>query len=339
MHPVLTAPLRALPRRILLLMVLVAVNVALVSYGAVPLPGVEVETAGAQTCPTPLSGCGGDTNGSQVSGWAARQHLGSGGGSQVPCTIDWHRGPGGPSHWWPLNPPVQGYYHTTSLPSQRPTPGGWAPTGSTDVTLWCIEAGHSTLPPDETSWEYAIIDIYYDVPPWTPDVFLEEAFALLNAQGPRIHTIPGDGAPGMVGMGTWLMLEPGSWEHLGPVGVTDGAIRVEVWADPVQGGEVVWRTGESGAAGEERCAPQPANPADCSHIYQRSSLGQPAREAAGNQPAYRLTASLDYIGGYAVFLNGVNIGGDANLGGITVASNPYFLPVEEAQAINRTGHN
>jgi hypothetical protein len=70
-------------------------------------------------------------------------------------------------------------------------------------------------------------------------------------------------------------------------------------------------------------------------MYQQSSADQAATDAAG-RPAFTITASIEYTGSYSVSLNGVNVGGQQNIGGASRTSTTA-LAVAEAQAINTEG--
>lgn len=187
-------------------------------------------------------------------------------------------------------------------------------------------ARDSSLEPEETDPPGNVIDLYV-VTPGSPEELLEEALANLNVPAPVIETSPGDGNPSLVGIETYLMVDSASW---GPVAQTetDGVLSVRVWAQPKDNGQVIWDTGESTV----RCIGNGRPPGSCSYAYQSSSATQPA--IAGIGPAFPITASISYTGGYEVFVGGQFVGGSGDLGDVTRTSDPLYLPVAEAQAIN-----
>jgi hypothetical protein len=98
-------------------------------------------------------------------------------------------------------------------------------------------------------------------------------------------------------------------------------------AQPKPGGTVTWNTGD----GIKVCPDGGMPPGSCTYEYNRSSLGQPHTDAAGN-PAFEVTASYTYTGTYTVSVMGQVIG-SGSLGDIPRVSTTY-LAVEEAEAIN-----
>lgn len=171
-----------------------------------------------------------------------------------------------------------------------------------------------------------VIDLYV-VEAMDPQDLVEQALASLQVPAPVITTSPGGGNPSLVGIETWLMVESASW---GPVMETDtqGILSVTVWATPRDDGNVVWDTGE----GTVTCQGNGQPPGSCAYTYATSSALQPAATDVG--PAYEVTASITYTGGYSVSVGGQAVGGDPDLGDIVRTSEPVYLPVAEAQAIN-----
>lgn len=269
-------------------------------------------------------------------GYAASALLSATGGGgppgvPVPCSIDWQSATEGRGR--PLDPPVTGHVevfsYVSSFPDEEP---------SYTVSVMCIENGHSGPsngdPGTPGWWEYDLLEMYFDVVPLDPDEIIEEALANLEVGAPVIETSPGDGLPSMVGIDTWLMIDEASWGPAGPVTTSDGPLSVTVWATPDDNGDVIWNTGDGG---EETCTGNGQDPqGSCSHVYERSSAGLPDDDDQG-RPAYAVTASVDYTGGYAVYVLGVEIGRVDDLGEITRTSPPHLLAVEEAQALNTVG--
>jgi hypothetical protein len=176
-----------------------------------------------------------------------------------------------------------------------------------------------------------VIDLY-TVEPVDPQAVVDQALAQEQAPAPEIRTVPGDGNAGLVGVPTWLMVENMVWERQETTVVGEGGlVSVTVWAEPVGDGEIVWNTGE----GTVTCAGDGTVEGSCSYTYQSSSLGQEGVDGSG-RPAYPITASVTYTGGYDVYLDGTLIA-SADLGEVVRTSEPVHLAVQEAQAINTGG--
>jgi hypothetical protein len=237
------------------------------------------------------------------------------------CTINEGSTPSnGPE---PAPPPreVRGHYEV------HPYPNG---DGTYEVFYDCIEDGHNGIP-EGTPFAWEVLQIYTSVPALDPVDLVEQALADMPVGTPRIITSPGEGIPSIVGFETWLMIDEGSFTR-GSRTDTQGPISVTVWAEPDRNGEVIWDTGD----GHETCIGSGRPEGSCSHTYNASSFGQPAIDE-NQRPAYAVTASVTYTGGYSVSAFGIPVGGDPNLGGITRTSEPYLLAVLDGEALNH-GH-
>ena len=241
---------------------------------------------------------------------------GSARGGDNGCILQGHEGGMSEDH-----PPVQGHYEVHSYDNGD---------GTYDVFYDCIEDGHDGIP-GETQFFWDVLQIYEGVPALDPVDLVEEALANMPVGTPRIVTSPGEGIPAIVGFETWLMIDEGSFTR-GSRTDTQGPISVTVWAEPDRSGEVIWDTGE----GHVTCIGSGRPEGSCSHTYNASSFGQPAVDAR-ERPAYSVTASVTYTGGYSVSAFGIPVGGDPNLGGITRTSEPYLLAVLDGEALNH-GH-
>ncbi|HEX8803953.1 MAG TPA: hypothetical protein VF743_07160, partial [Acidimicrobiales bacterium] len=174
------------------------------------------------------------------------------------------------------------------------------------------------------------------ITPADPQQLAADALARLRPPEAGIHTDPGDGRNSMVGEDTWLWLD-GSvygpqevWETDGPVVGGQALLAVRIWARPKPGGTVVWNTGD----GTVTC-PNGGNPAgSCTYEYNRSSAGQSGVDASGD-PAYQVTATYAYTGGYEVFVLGDMI--DSGTLQDIPRSSQTVLAVAEAQALNTSG--
>lgn len=244
------------------------------------------------------------------------------------------RGAGGTSTPQPCV--LQG--HEAGLPEDAPPQPGhievWSydndGDGTYDVFVDCIRDGRTGIP-DTEQFAWDVLEIYESVPALAPEELVEEALANMPVGSPDIVTSPGEGDPSLVGIDTWLMIDEASWTR-GERTDTQGPISVTVWAEPDSNGQVLWDTGE----GSVSCTGSGQPGGSCGYTYQRSSAGQGSADGAG-RPAYSITASVSYTGGYAVSVFGIGVGGDPNLGNISRTSEPYFLAVDEAQALNTGG--
>jgi hypothetical protein len=305
-------------RAIRLGVVLAVAAAALLTFGAEP--------AGAAPC-----GRGCNHNGNQTGGGysAAAALLSALGGSErsvpQPCYMD---------PFIEGDPIVQGHYEVTFVNAgtrQLSDPPGVYDLHN--IFISCIEDGFEgpSGPGDPHVWEN--LEAYYAVPALEPDELIAlalQALADMAVSSPDIQTSPGDGNPSLVGIETWLMLDEATFTR-GSSTDTDGLISVTVWAEPNEDGDVVWDTGE----GTKTC-PGSGQDGSCTWTYQRSSAGQPNLDDVG-RPAYGITASVTYTGGYSVSVAGFTVGGVDNLGDITRTSEPYLLAVDEAQALNTGG--
>jgi len=195
---------------------------------------------------------------------------------------------------------------------------GPGPDGTYLVIIYCdIDAPFEVIDTTATITYFAGF-----VTPLDPEALVERALADLNLERPDIITNPGGGLNSLTGLATYLRIDP---DTLIPPPVTDvaGPVSVVITAQPSGDGHIVWDTGE----GQVTCGNYGNPEGSCSYVYQRSSLDQP-----GNQ--YGITASVTYTGSYAVYVDGVFYGGDANIGNVELETEPYLLGVAEAQAIN-----
>ena len=250
---------------------------------------------------------GGSNEGGQYSAWA--YYAQATGGGNVPwteaCTLQQH--------------PDEGAHIEFNVISYD---------GGETYTVWkdCVLDGQDVddvrgVFPAGDQWD--ILD-WWVVTPADPEEMINEAIARLNPQPPAILTDPGGEVASLVGVTTHLSFDgPIDVE---PVSMSDGPITVEVWATPT--GEVTWNTGD----GLPACNAPDVSDDGCAHVYEHSSIGQEGVHIG--LPAYTITAEIDYIGGYTVYVNGVAAFTDPDIGGIqrTAETN---LAVNEAQAINR----
>ena len=210
--------------------------------------------------------------------------------------------------------------------------------GTYSVWLNCVVDGHNVptggesidFPPG-AMWQVNWYRI--GVVPVDPEELAADALSRLRPATAGIHTDPGGERPSMVGIPTWLWLDEEAygpqeaWETDGPLVGGQPLLAVRVWAEPKPDASVVWDTGD----GSVSCPGAGLPAGSCTYEYTRSSYGQDATDAAGN-PAFTVTASYTYVGGYDVYVMGSLID-SGTLGDIEVSSSTT-LAVNEAQAIN-----
>jgi hypothetical protein len=285
-----------------------AAAVAVVALGAEPVSAAD----------GPCAGCShdGSRTGSGYSA-AAAFVTATGGGSASSDNRCWLEGSeaGMPEEM----PRVAGHYELHSYPNGD---------GTYDVFYDCIEDGHTGIPGNEQFY-WDVLEIYEDVPALDPEELVEEALASMRVPTPAVRTSPGDGDPSVAGFETWLMIDRETLQG-GSQESAQGPIWVRVWAEPDPAREIVWDTGD----GPEVC-PRDAADGECTHTYERSSVDQPGRDTEG-RPAYEVTASVTYTGGYEVTVFGEPIA-DESLGDITRTSEPYLLAVEHGEGLNTGG--
>lgn len=254
---------------------------------------------------------GGDNGGGQFSAWAYYGQA-TGGGSiptPDPCTLSEH--PEVPAHY---------EYNVVSRDG-----------GATYVVYYdCVadsevlEDAEGLFPDDFSNWD--IIDSWV-VTPGDPAEMINFALAQLNPVPPAIVTDPGGDVSGMVNIPTYLSFD--GEITVPPESFTDGPLTVTVWADPV--GEVEWDTGDDLPACNAPAGPN----GECAHNYSRSSVEGEAEH--NGLPAYRITATINYQGGYSVSVAGLGVvGGSNDIGGVQRVAETA-LSVTEAQAINTGG--
>jgi hypothetical protein len=117
-----------------------------------------------------------------------------------------------------------------------------------------------------------------------------EAVRELRLPSPVIRANPSPGAEQMVGVPTWLWVEPGLWRAVSATAAVPGE-SVTATATPRS---VRWRTGDGavvtcagpGTPYTSAADPNAASP-DCGHTYLRSSAGQP-------EDAFEVTATINW---------------------------------------------
>ncbi len=168
-------------------------------------------------------------------------------------------------------------------PPGGPQPGAWysvtcidRSTGAqTTQTLWLTSAA----PPP--------------TPPVDPHQLALRAERSMVLPAPTVRTDPAGTT--LVNLATWLWVAPSVWRSQS-VTATAGTVSATAVARPAA---VAWATGD----GSEAVCAGPGTPYDpgrpavaqsttCSHVYLRSSAGQPAPDGRPDQGAFRVTASI-----------------------------------------------
>lgn len=208
--------------------------------------------------------------------------------------------------------------------------------GTYDVFLDCVVDGKHFWEEGLAGDEWDVVWYREGITPRDPQELAADALARLRPPEAGIHTNPGNGAASMVGIDTWLWLDEDTygyqeaWEYDGPVVGGQQLLAVKVWARPKPGGTVTWRS----ADGATVCPNGGTPPGSCTYEFNRSSAGQPHTDSS-DQPAYEVTASYSYTGGYEVYVMGEQI--DAGTLQDIPRTSVTNLAVAEAQAINTKG--
>jgi hypothetical protein len=159
-----------------------------------------------------------------------------------------------------------------------------------------------------------------------PRAMADRAEQYLPLPAPQISTSPAADHLLVVGLPTWLWVDPSSWKPLSST-VSVTGVTVTVTAVPER---VVWQTGDGQTVvcrGPSR-AYDPAIPdeqqsTDCSHVYRQTSETAPGH-------AFQLTATTEWRVSWTV--SGATGGGD--LGVVRRTSAPVPVRVGEVQTVN-----
>jgi hypothetical protein len=256
---------------------------------------------------------------SHAASWVAAAGGGSGGqGGSNRCTLP------------PPDEAMPAHYEWNSYET-----GG----GLWSVYLNCVADGQNVPSNGEDfdfpeNWDV----VWYEqgVRPADPQDMAAEALAALRPPEAAISTDPDPGLASLVGIETFFWLEEGAYAHMettvsdGPVVGGGPLLSVRVWADPLPGREVTWDTGD----GTMVCANAGLPQGSCGHTYNRSSRGAGATDANG-RPAFTVTATYGYTGGYETYVMGELL--DSGTLDVIERTSEAVLAVNEAQAINTNG--
>jgi len=152
----------------------------------------------------------------------------------------------------------------------------------------------------------------------------QQAVSQLSMPAPTIEMAPPAGAPQLVGVASWLWIEPGAWQSLSAT-ATAGTVTATATATPAK---VVWDMGDGN---QVTCDGQgtPYSPSDpnattgCSYAWTQASSGQ-----LGG--AYQVTATVYW----QVAWSAAGAAGGGNLGLRAGPATHVAVRVTESQAIN-----
>ena len=151
-----------------------------------------------------------------------------------------------------------------------------------------------------------------------PVVVAEQAVKQLGLASPTIEMAPPDGSPQLVGVATWLWIDPGDWRSL-TASATAGPVTTTATATPTK---VVWDMGDGNTVtcdgpGTPYSASDPSATTDCSYTW--------------NEPgSYEVTATIYWT----VTWTAAGAPGGGNLGLQAGPPAEAEVQVTESQAIN-----
>jgi hypothetical protein len=160
--------------------------------------------------------------------------------------------------------------------------------------------------------------------PPSPAVLAQRAYRQLVLAVPVIRTSPAVSVPQLVGVPTWLWIDPGVWSRRSRTAAVAG-LSATATARPVR---VRWSTGDGSTVvcrgpgtsfrpGVDRAA---AGSPDCGHTYLRSSAGAPGG-------VFMVTATIEWSVSWAG-------GGQAGTLPALTSTSSVVLRVTESQALN-----
>jgi len=159
-----------------------------------------------------------------------------------------------------------------------------------------------------------------------PPAMADRAERYLPLPAPQVATSPAPDHLLVVGLPTWLWVDPSSWKPLSST-VSVTGVTVTVTAVPER---VVWRTGDDQTVvckgpgrAYDPAIPDEQQSTDCSHVYRQTSESTPGQ-------TFQLTATTEWRVSWTV--SGATGGGD--LGVVRRASAPVPVRVGEVQAVN-----
>jgi hypothetical protein len=197
---------------------------------------------------------------------------------------------------------------TASIGVGGPQPGQW---------VFPICAGPGVIDPMSPVWvtnaQVAAVTVQVD-----PVAVAQQAASQLAFASPTIEMAPPPGAPQLVGVATWLWIDPGAFQALTAT-ASAGTVTVTATASPTK---VVWNMGDGNqvtcdGAGTPYDPSNPNGTTDCSYTW----------SVAGS---YHVTATVYW----SVSWTAVGAAGGGNLGVQAGPAAQVPVKVTESQAIN-----
>ena len=283
---------------------------------------VLVLAIGTLRAPVPA---GADTTGAGAGGGTVTVGAGSGAGAPGSGGGTGSDGPtggtgGGTGSPWTCTSTYLGLNNEGGFPPGGPLPGAWYSVTCDDrvtsaqvtQTVWITGGAPSSTPA---------------VDPRALALQAENSIALPR---PTLGLDPS--GTSVVELATWLWVDPGIW-HTESVTATAGPVAATAVARPV---DVRWTTGD----GARIVCPGPGTayrvdlPAswqstDCSHVYLRTSAGQPTLDGNPDDATYVVTATVDW----AVNWTSTGVAGGGALPTL-VTTSAVLLRVAQVESVN-----
>lgn len=183
--------------------------------------------------------------------------------------------------------------------------------------------------PGRWAWQYCggdMVNLVFlpDAAPVDPLLLAQSARDQLVLPLPRPRTNPSADRSQLVNLRTWLWIDPAGWQPLSKT-ASAGTVSATVTASPTS---VRWEMGDGAVVTcrgpgipYDPSRPESAQSTDCSHIYKRSSAGQPDER-------YTVQVTITY--GVSWTVTGAPGGGDL---GVIETSESLPLRVAEGQAV------
>jgi len=236
-------------------------------------------TAGTAVADTGSAGAGSGGGTVSVGVGAGGGSGGSGGSSSGGGT-----GGGAGSSPWTCTYTYLALNNQGGFPDGGPMPGAWY-----SVTCDDIATGAQVT---QTVW---ITNPPATLPPVDPRVLALQAENAMALPSPVIHLDPSGSS--VVGLATWLWIDPSLWQGLS-VTAAAGPVSATAVAHPVA---VTWSTGDGGleTCGGPGMVYDPSLPSAwqatyCSHMYLRTSIGQPSSDGDPDDGQFPVVATVQW---------------------------------------------
>ena len=299
----------------------------LVREGARPWPLVAVPAAvlvlvlGPLCSPVPAgagtTGAGAGGGSVSVGAGSGSGTPGSGGGAGSGGSTGGTGGTGSP---WTCTSTYLALNNEGGFPPGGPLPGAW-------YSVTCVDTATS-VQVTQTVW------IANGTPVPSPTV--DPRTLAIQAENSMVLPRPALGldpsGTSVVNLATWLWIDPDIW-HAESVTATAGPVAATAVARPV---DVRWTTGDGGQTvcpgpGTAYRVDLPASwqSTDCSHVYLRTSAGQPTLDGNPDDATFVVTASVDW----AVSWTSIGVDGGGQLPTL-VTTSADLLRVAQVESVN-----